>query len=93
MRLERSPYNPHYFVSLTYIYINKSEEYNNYFSSSNTGLELLMICFTIFTDTEDWFEFSDRELGWLKTESVPLCLTQRVTKIKTKTFTNEKGEL
>lgn len=93
MRLEMSPYHPHCFFPLTYLYINKGEEYNTYFFSSNNGLELLVIYFTIFTDQENWFEFSDHKLGWLETENMPPCLTQHVTKIKMEAFTNGKSDL
>ncbi|KAK9209779.1 hypothetical protein WN944_002147 [Citrus x changshan-huyou] len=42
---------------------------------------------------ENWFEFSDHELGWLETENMPPCLTQHVTKIKMEAFTNGKSDL
>lgn len=90
MQLERSPYYPHCFIPLAYLYINKGEKDNNHFLSSGTGLDFLTICFIVFTDQGDWFEFNNRELGWLKTENVSPCFTQRITKIKMNAFTNGK---
>ncbi|KAH9688605.1 protein FAR1-RELATED SEQUENCE [Citrus sinensis] len=41
----------------------------------------------------DWFDINDHELGWLETENVPPCLSERVTKIKMKAFTDGKCDL
>lgn len=47
----------------------------------------------ILTDQGDWFDVNDHELGWLDTENVPPCLSERVTRIKMKAFTNGKGDV
>ncbi|KAH9708023.1 F-box/FBD/LRR-repeat protein [Citrus sinensis] len=41
----------------------------------------------------DWFDVNDHALGWLETENVPHCLSERVTKIKMKAFTDGKDDV
>lgn len=54
---------------------------------------MLTMGLPVLTDQGDWFDVNDHELGWLETENVPHCLSERVTKIKMKAFTDGKDDV
>lgn len=54
---------------------------------------MLTMGLPVLTDQGDWFDVNDHALGWLETENVPHCLSERVTKIKMKAFTDGKDDV